>query len=54
MKSIKKLRKMLEGHGTHHPFCRFYYEHTKGDWECQCKFLDVYDQWRELPERFKV
>ena len=39
-------RKMGTGDGKHHPYCKFTYESTSGEWRCICDILKAYDKWR--------
>jgi len=46
-------RKMMEGHGVHHPFCKWTYEEGNWTdyWVCHCEILKAYDKWRAKCKR---
>lgn len=45
-------RKMQEGHGQHHPYCKWTYEEGNWDeWKCHCELLKAYDKWRHESEK---
>jgi hypothetical protein len=46
-----KIREMGEGHGEHHPYCKWVYENTNWvEWKCICDILKGYDRWKHSKE----